>query len=492
MATIRNRVTDEPREDTPVSPSHVAPEIKTSSTIRAYFPAVLLFMSELFELLLVVPKIRLLEAKICRNYYDLNDPSVYNPDGTIPELLCKIPEIQARLAHIKGWQVFWEGLPVMLLAIPWGILADRVGRRKVLALNFFGCIVSVFWFLAVCTPGSTLPAEAVWGSGFANLIGGGPRVGSVLILALVSDNSPETKRSQRFYFTYSAYLIAELIAPPFAGLLMRFSIWLTFWVALGALFFAYPVLLATKEQTKSEREGRMKDDDEDSEALLATENTPLPTSKNSKISEVLWKIKTAISKRTILLVLLGHFCCPVRIELVFQTLIPYASKVYSLTIANAGLLLSIVAATNLVVFLVGLPYITHRLRTRFGYKPVSIDVFVARGSCFVLAVGSFIMAIAPHFSVFILGTIVFASGFGIRLSLLSILTGLVDPKVLASVYTVVTLVEGFGEMVAAPVLQESFAFGLRKGSTAVAAPWVIGLVVYTGAFFLLGRIKTMV
>src|SRR5690606_23884856 len=95
----------------PLSPRHGIPDTRAPLAIRAYFPAVLLFMSELFELLLVVPKIRLLEAKICRNYYDLNDPSAYDPDGTVPEILCKIPEIQARLAHIKGWQVFWEGLP---------------------------------------------------------------------------------------------------------------------------------------------------------------------------------------------------------------------------------------------------------------------------------------------------------------------------------------------------------------------------------------------
>lgn len=115
MATIRNRNADDQREDRPLSPRHHDEHTTTKVpfTIRAYFPALLLFMSELFELLLVVPKIRLLEAKICRNYYDSNDPSVYNPDGSIPELMCKIPEIQARLAHIKGWQVFWEGLPGM-------------------------------------------------------------------------------------------------------------------------------------------------------------------------------------------------------------------------------------------------------------------------------------------------------------------------------------------------------------------------------------------
>lgn len=118
-----------------------------------YTPALLLFLSELSELILVSPQIRLLEASICRSHYLAHgDPSgVINPgDGSIDESLCKLPEIQTRLAYIRGWLVFFETIPVMALAIPWGALADRVGRKPVLGINFLGSLLRVAWFLIVC------------------------------------------------------------------------------------------------------------------------------------------------------------------------------------------------------------------------------------------------------------------------------------------------------------------------------------------------------
>lgn len=89
---------------------------------------------------------------------------------------------------------------MMLLAVPWGALADRVGRKKVLAVNFLGCALHILWFVVVCRPGSTLPPEAVWASGVAFMLGGGPRTGGILILALVTDTSTQKKRCVSSFF----------------------------------------------------------------------------------------------------------------------------------------------------------------------------------------------------------------------------------------------------------------------------------------------------
>lgn len=163
-----------------------------------YLPALLLLLSELAELLLVSPRIRLLESSICRTHYGL--PSV-------PESQCKIPEVQTRLAYIRGWQVFFEALPVMALAIPWGALADRAGRKKVLAVNFLGCAIHIAWFTIVCNPRSGIAVEWVWASALAFALGGGPRTAGVLVLALVNDISPGGER----------YAIGTVFAERWAG-----------------------------------------------------------------------------------------------------------------------------------------------------------------------------------------------------------------------------------------------------------------------------------
>jgi MFS family permease len=38
----------------------------------------------------------------------------------------------------------------MLLAIPFGALADHVGRKKVLVLAIFGLVMNDFWIRLVC------------------------------------------------------------------------------------------------------------------------------------------------------------------------------------------------------------------------------------------------------------------------------------------------------------------------------------------------------
>lgn len=62
-------------------------------------------------------------------------------------------------AFCSEWWAYRADLPgeciVMALAIPWGALADRIGRKKVLAVGFFGSILHILWFLVVC---SLLPA----------------------------------------------------------------------------------------------------------------------------------------------------------------------------------------------------------------------------------------------------------------------------------------------------------------------------------------------
>ena len=42
------------------------------------------------------------------------DPSVITPDGTVPENICKIDEIQSQLAFLNGWKSFFDLVPGLL------------------------------------------------------------------------------------------------------------------------------------------------------------------------------------------------------------------------------------------------------------------------------------------------------------------------------------------------------------------------------------------
>lgn len=48
---------------------------------------------------------------------------------------------------ILGWQVLCDGLPGILLAVPYSSFADKHGRKWVLLLNVAGIVMSMFWKL---------------------------------------------------------------------------------------------------------------------------------------------------------------------------------------------------------------------------------------------------------------------------------------------------------------------------------------------------------
>lgn len=226
---------------------------------------------------------------------------------------------------------------------------------------------------------------------------------------------------------------------------MSFSLLRPFTTAVASLCLAVPLLKLIRVPSQP--------------PTSAAEAPLLPTTTNPRVPQ---------TTLPILLLLTLHFLCPLRQELVFQIMIPYASRTFSTSISTAGLLLSIVAASNLLAITAVLP------RLPKG------DLFAIKFSCVLLAVGCVLLGLAGTFGEFAAAAVVFAGGFGVRLAVLAMLTGVVGRGVVGRVYTLVTVVEGVGEMVAAPLLQGVWARGLENGGG--SAVWWIGAAGYAGAF----------
>ena len=68
-----------------------------------YIIGVFAFAVDISFMIGAAPMTRLIELGICREHYSVADPSVIEPGGNVPELLCKIGEIQSRLAEVNGY-----------------------------------------------------------------------------------------------------------------------------------------------------------------------------------------------------------------------------------------------------------------------------------------------------------------------------------------------------------------------------------------------------
>lgn len=139
------------------------------------------------------PKTRVFEANICRRYYLENDPSKIGSDGFVPEGLCKIDPVQQQLAMIFGWQDTFDAIPGLVLAIPFGALADKWGRKWIFVASLVGVQLNSAWILFICYF-RTLPLQLTWFSSAFLFVGGGPVVSSALAVTMIADICPPEKR----------------------------------------------------------------------------------------------------------------------------------------------------------------------------------------------------------------------------------------------------------------------------------------------------------
>lgn len=91
---------ERPPEDASEAPSPWRPSRATRVPMMVYL-ILLMVLLELEESMQFVPKVRLYESAVCQRYYK----------DKVSEDTCKIREIQQTLAHVLGWQGFFDALP---------------------------------------------------------------------------------------------------------------------------------------------------------------------------------------------------------------------------------------------------------------------------------------------------------------------------------------------------------------------------------------------
>lgn len=136
--------------DTADSPPILPPRQKKPWLLLVFLVFALASVVDVGAYLAEPPKTRVFEANICLDYYRRVDPSVIGANGDIPEQLCKVDEVQQKLAMIFGWQDTFDAIPGILLAVPLGALADKVGRKWIFASALLGLQLNSAWILIIC------------------------------------------------------------------------------------------------------------------------------------------------------------------------------------------------------------------------------------------------------------------------------------------------------------------------------------------------------
>lgn len=173
--------------------------------------------------------------------------------------------------------------------------------------------------------------------------------------------------------------------------------------------------------------------------------------------------------------LLFPFIANLYLNSAFQILLQYASMRYHLTFSRATLLLATRAGFMVLTLLVLLPGATHIITKRLGLDGRRKDLYLARASALAMCAGWWLVASAPNVPMFIIAIFVAMLGSGFALLVRSFMTSLVEPHNVAKLYTLISVIDTLGLMLAGPLLAGLFNTGLELGGAGLGLPfWFTG------------------
>lgn len=324
-----------------------------------------------------------------------------------------------------------------------------------------------------------LPLQLTWLSSAFYFIGGGPIVAAAIGITMISDIAPPEKRTTIFLYLTASVLVAEIVAPIMSARLMESGDWYPLVLALAihqcgvllAVFF--PETLHMRERPKI---------DQNIEEISQTQSKTHAFSPRQQVRHFRDALQFLKSDRTLALVVFTFMANRLGRQGI-TLLVRYASKRYGWEIKQAAYLLSFRAATNLAAVAIFLPLTNHVLLKYLRLPAHWADLWIARGSIVLTAVSFFIIGLAAYPALLIVGLLVYNLGTGYNAAMRSVsihvVGGQSSPNI-GKLMSTIAIVESFGALVAGPLLNQLFQWGMDMGSVWLGLPFLAGMLVFAG------------
>ncbi|OTB09798.1 hypothetical protein K445DRAFT_71583 [Daldinia sp. EC12] len=420
--------------------------------------------------------VQVFEDVICDDYYKTNSlpPS---SNGTLPNP-CKAQPIQKELALVRGFQQLVPIFPSLLCTVPYGLLAERIGRKRVLIMSGAGVFSALSWVLAVCY---WRFASIRWAllSGAFLFLGGGDAVISTILHVMVTDTADDAERAQIFLYLHAADVISGFFGPAISGPLMeKGHTWTVLLLSAGTLFsgaFLLTIFIPETLNLRKRSTGHS--------ALLSDSSSPQTT--DSPRSESLMPTNPLLgvlsSNRQALLLLLIFSPQTGARELFTLIGLQYTNAKFSLSYARGNVLLSLFQGAQGLFVLAILPLITRLIADKQGWSAWARDRFYAIVSIASTASGLMVIGVAPALVIEALGLLLVAVGSCSTGLLMSLLGGAVRPSEVSAVYSAAHMLSIVVRSVIGPVLSALLVKGLELGWSWMGLPFVTMALFMAGA-----------
>ncbi|KAM3486724.1 hypothetical protein MY8738_000218 [Beauveria namnaoensis] len=408
--------------------------------------SVIILISDVVASVPMTPRLVIFEDIICRNYYDAWGG---NGDSRLGD--CKVEPVQAELAVINGWKETFDTIPGVLVSIPYGALANHIGRTNVLVLALFGSLLSECWLALVCWLPQKLPLRALWFSGVFQLIGGGGATVMAMCFTMIADMCTP----QQSVGILAATLVIVLLF-------------------LGRYFPSSPPKYEVICGGKDHHDDGNVSSNPVIESVAAT-NLQKPASASTSVNAVGHWLS-----RDVLLMLVAFFCCQLSRQF-SSVLLQFSSFKFSWDYAKASYLLPLRDGINLVVLFWVIPHLVRFFTKQRGLVQWQADKYVTLISGVCLAVGSVLIFLSADPLGLVLGQTLIALGFSFTVTARSFLTAMVEPRFMSLLYSGVTSVTYAGLIVGGPVFSTVFEWGLKLGGIWIGLPFLVAAVLFTVA-----------
>ncbi|ETS77363.1 hypothetical protein PFICI_11237 [Pestalotiopsis fici W106-1] len=473
--------TRDPDEETrlldPEPPASQSPGSKPSSG-PGFWQTILsatavLFILEIGNQLSLAPSTAILEATVCQKYYAAID-------GHLGD--CKAEPIQSEVAYILGWKDVFENLPAILLAVPFGALADKIGRRKIMILATAGLVLNDTWIRLVLCFSHFIPLRLLWLSGLWQMIGAGVATLSSIVYAQVSDVCPAEQRTTAFSFIQSAGLVSRVVFLPVGAGLMSIDPWIPMVTTsgLGVLSFLVALLLVPETLQLDKQSS---DERGDTEQLLGArsngqDKVGLHPRLKILISRAVDLNHWIMGNARVVCLLICLFTFYLGQQSDGTILLQYASKRLHWTLGQASLLLSLRAGVTLVLLAVILPALSSFLLIRLDLHESIKDKRLTQACGVLLAAGSSIIFFATSWEALLVGQFLFSAGCVFGVPARSLAAGMVDQKHVGVLFTVVSVAMQGGFIAGGPILATAFKWGMKLGDFWMGMPFLVALICF--------------
>ncbi|KAL0937506.1 MFS transporter [Colletotrichum truncatum] len=461
-----------PAEETPLL-AHDLPE--TVAPSRGYqLKVIVLSMTfivilEIGAFLQIPPTYQIMEEIICRKKY---------PDHIITDAvddICKGPEVAGELAMIKGWMNSFDCIPSLITSIPYGIIADKYGRRPVLSLAMFGLLLEFTWMLQPLLWPNVLPLWTVWFGAAFQFIGGGGGMVQAMVWTMISDVIPISNLTAVYYKIGAVALLGDLVVAPLSAVLLTKSPWLALSMGMGLIFFGAclpPFIPETSELRRAA--------DEEVEQRLNRTNDDAERDKRSLREQIVFAMKNdmnhvynfLIRSKRILALIIGFNLTVITKYVRMEIMSQYVHNLFGWSWAKATLLGTVSTVTNMTMFLAVLPAASWYITKRTAIHPLIRDLWLVRMAGVFLTVGCFMIAIAWSPGFLIAALVIFSMGTTYTNICRAVLNAVVEPHTIGTLNTTIAWGEQLSLLISAPVISALLRAGAAAGGVLMGLPYM--------------------